>query len=73
MSFKIQVQTDSTGKWYDNAVRFETEAEAGDYAADLMDRWFAVREYRTTGSAEAVNYSYAGRNLQPTTESFSLT
>lgn len=28
MSFKPMVQTDSTGKWYGNALAFATEAEA---------------------------------------------
>jgi hypothetical protein len=28
MSFKPEVQTDSTGKWYGNALRFGTREEA---------------------------------------------
>jgi len=34
------------GKWYTNALRFDTEAEAKSYAADLHARWTLVRRSR---------------------------
>ena len=45
-SFKPQVQTDNSGRWYDNALRFETEAEAFESAESLAQRWFSVIAYR---------------------------
>jgi hypothetical protein len=62
-SFKPEVQTDSTGKWYGNALRFATEQEAFDSARDLAGRWFAVLAYRATESDDPVNYTYYDRKL----------
>lgn len=56
MSYKPEVQTDNTGKWYDNALRFATYDEAYANARDLAGRWFAVREYRATECDDPVNY-----------------
>ena len=64
MSFKPQVQTDSSGKWYGNALAFATEAEALDNAADLMGRWMLVRDYRVIASDEPVNYTYINHELK---------
>jgi hypothetical protein len=57
-SFKPEVQTDDSGQWYGNALRFATRQEAEDNARDLMDRWFAVRAYRASLSEDSVNYQY---------------
>ena len=46
MAWKPEVQTDSTGKWYQNGLAFATKEEAAQSAHDLMMRWFAVLEYR---------------------------
>jgi len=56
MSFAPEVQTDDSGKWYGNAVRFATEAEAQRWADDLSMRWFAVRATRAVASDDPVNY-----------------
>src|ERR1700682_6016253 len=64
MSFAPEVQTDSTGKWYGNALRFATHKEAMDNAADLSWRWFAVRDYRAASSSDPVNYSYTSGKLE---------
>lgn len=58
MSYKPEVQTDNTGKWYGNALRFATYNEAHDNARDLSLRWFAVRDFRATECDEPVNYRY---------------
>ena len=58
MSFKPQVQTDNSGTWYDNALRFATREEADASAQDLMSRWMLVREIRSTESEEPVNYKW---------------
>jgi hypothetical protein len=58
MSWKPEVTTDASGKWYGNALRFSTREEAESNARDLMDRWFAVRDCRATESTDPVNYSY---------------
>jgi hypothetical protein len=56
MSWKPEVIADNSGKWYGNALRFATKDEAEADAKDLMNRWFAVREYRATESTDPVNY-----------------
>lgn len=58
MSYMPEVQTDDTGKWYGNALRFATYQEAYENARDLSLRWFAVRDYRATECADPVNYRY---------------
>jgi hypothetical protein len=63
MSFKPEVQTDDTGKWYGNALRFATREEAEAQVADLMMRWTAVRNTRVVESADPVNYRYVGGRL----------
>jgi hypothetical protein len=63
MSFKPEVQTDDTGKWYGNALRFATREEAEAQVADLMMRWTAVRETRVVESTDPVNYRYVDGRL----------
>ena len=58
MSFKPEVQTDDTGKWYANALRFGTREEAEANVRDLMMRWLAVRETRVLECDDPVNYRY---------------
>jgi hypothetical protein len=55
MSFKPEVQTDNTGQWYGNALRFTTHAEAEAQVADLMLRWTAVRDTRVVECNDPVN------------------
>jgi hypothetical protein len=64
MSFKPEVQTDGTGKWYGNALRFATRAEAEAQVADLMMRWTAVRDTRVVESDDPVNYRYVDGRLE---------
>lgn len=56
MSYKPEVIADSSGKWYDNALRFATYDEALASAKDLASRWMLVREYRAVESPDPVNY-----------------
>jgi hypothetical protein len=63
MSFKPEVQTDNTGKWYDNALRFATREEAEAQVHDLSYRWLAVRETRVVESDDPVNYSFVDGRL----------
>lgn len=67
MSWKPEVQTDSTGKWYGNALRFATREEAEQNAADLSWRWTAVREHRATESDDPVSHSYTSGVLKSLT------
>jgi len=64
MSFKPEVQTDDSGKWYGNGLRFATEQEAVDNARDLMGRWLAVRDYRASESPDPVNYRWTPTGLE---------
>lgn len=63
MSYAPEVQTDNTGQWYGNAVRFATEAEAQAWALDRMMRWIAVRDTRVVESADPVNYRWVDNRL----------
>lgn len=58
MSWKPEYQTDNTGQWYGNALRFATEKEAMRNAACLFARWTAAREWRVVESSDPVNYSF---------------
>jgi hypothetical protein len=64
MSWKPEVQTDSSGKWYGNALRFATEEEALQQVHDLSLRWLLVRETRAVECADPVNYSYQDGQLE---------
>ncbi len=64
MSFAPEVQTDSTGKWYGNALRFATREEAEDNAENLRMRWLLVRETRAVESDDPVNYHWTEDGLK---------
>jgi hypothetical protein len=64
MSFKPEVQTDATGMWYGNALRFATRTEAEAQVADLMLRWTAVRDTRVVECGKPVNYRYVDGRLE---------
>lgn len=49
-SFKVEVQTDDSGKWYGNAARYWTQEAAQRAAENLFDRWTSVRKYRAVPS-----------------------
>lgn len=63
MSWKPEVQTDSSGKWYDNALRFATKEEAEEAAYALAMRWTLVREWRAVESEDPVNYTWIDKRL----------
>lgn len=69
MSFKAEVIADDSGKWSGNGMAFATEPEAEQYAKDLMNRWFLVREWRVVESDQPVNYKIEEGVLSATTES----
>ena len=56
MSWKPEVQADSTGTWATNAVRFATKEEAEAYLKDLYSRWTAVRSTRISECDDPVTY-----------------
>jgi len=62
-SWAPQVQTDNTGNWYGNALRFGTRQEAEDNARDLAARWFAVSAWRAIETDDPVNYTYIAGHL----------
>lgn len=49
-SFKVEVQTDDSGRWYGNAARYWTHEAAQRAAENLFDRWTLVRKYRAVPS-----------------------
>jgi hypothetical protein len=68
MSYAPEVVVDSSGKYYGNALRFATREEAEANVADLMMRWYAVRETRVVESEDPVNYRYVDHQLIPVEE-----
>ena len=64
MSFKPEVQTDNTGAWYGNALRFATREEAEASARDLAGRWLLVLAHRASESEDPVNYTYHNGQLK---------
>lgn len=64
MSFKPEVQTDGTGQWYGNALRFATREEAEANVADLMGRWLLVHNTRVVEIDDPVNYRWTDAGLQ---------
>jgi hypothetical protein len=59
MSFKVEVQADSTGTWAGNGLRFASQDEADDYGKDLAGRWTSVRHWRTVESDDPVTHRRA--------------
>jgi hypothetical protein len=57
-SWRPEVIADSSGQWAPNGLRFATKAEAELNVADLMNRWFAVRETRVVESEDEPNYRW---------------
>ena len=60
MSYRVEVTTDDTGRWYRNELHFETAQEADSYGADLWHRWTLVRDFRVVESAGIVDARFAG-------------
>lgn len=58
MSYAPEVQTDSTGKWYGNALRFATKEEAEKNVGVLMWNWAQVRDTRVIETDDPVNYKW---------------
>jgi hypothetical protein len=63
MSWAPEVTTDSTGKFYGNALRFAMKDEAEANVKDLSFRWFAVRDTRVVETDDPVNYKYVDHQL----------
>lgn len=57
-SYAPQVSTDTSGKFYGNALRFATKAEAEANVHDLMMRWFMVIDTRVVESDDPPNYRW---------------
>ena len=62
MSWRPEVKVE--GKWTGNAMTFETEREAKDYAKDLMHRWIKVNDYRAVKSTEKASYKWGDHKLE---------
>ena len=58
VSFRPEVQADSTGKYYGNAFRFATWGEANQYVQDLAFRWTLVTKTRIVLSDDPVNSAW---------------
>ena len=58
-SWAPEVQVDSSGKWYGNALRFATQEEAEQNVAALADRWYSVINTRAVQSLDPVAHTYS--------------
>jgi len=67
------VQTDSTGKYYSNYLKFPTRNQAEAYAIDLAGRWTAVKYWRVGETSEPANYQYHDGKIEPYHEKASST
>lgn len=63
MSFKPEFQTIGDSKFYDNAQRFATEAEALASANARMAVWTMCVAVRATESPDPVNYKWDGADI----------
>jgi hypothetical protein len=63
MSFKPEVTTDSSGKFYGNALTFATYDEALANAQDLSWRWTLVRDYRAVESTDPAIHTWVDGKL----------
>jgi hypothetical protein len=60
VSYKVELLLDDSDNWVGNdAIRFDTEQEAKDYAADLTMCWTLVRKTRVVESKNVTNYRWA--------------
>ena len=62
-SFKPEVSTDSSGKFYCNALAFATHEEALANAQELSWRWFSVRDFRAVESDDPVTHTWVNGKL----------
>jgi hypothetical protein len=62
MSWKPEFLID--GVWYDNAVRFATEAEAIANAKDKFSKWTMPTDYRSVESPDPANYRWTESGLE---------
>ena len=56
MSYRFEVFVQ--GKWYDNQVFFETEAEAQNAGYNKFFNWTQCDDYRVVESDQPVNYRW---------------
>jgi hypothetical protein len=61
-SWKVEVRTDSSGRWYGNAIRYATREEAVRAMHELELRWVAVREARVVGTEDPVLSMEGGKH-----------
>jgi len=65
MSYKPQVKVSGETSFNGNGQVFASRQEAEESALALMDRWFAVTEYRVVESDEPVNYKHVdGKDIR---------
>jgi hypothetical protein len=62
-SFRPMVRTGSDPKFYGNALRFATRAEALQNAQDLADRWTLVVDFNAEESDDPVKHTYIDGKL----------
>lgn len=64
-SWRPEVQTDDSGNWYQNGLRFATKEEAEANVANLKANWAAVRSTRVVESDDPPNYRWSIGGLMP--------
>ena len=56
MSWKCEVQVRNETGWHGNALRFPTEDQAQQYAANLFGRWLLVEQTRVVECLDPVRH-----------------
>ena len=64
MSYKVGCRTQTAESWVYNALRFDTQAEAETYGADLFGRWLALEAYEVHESDEPATYTMGDDGLK---------
>lgn len=58
MSYAIEVKVYNDDKFYPNAIRLATKAEADAYGRNKVYNWTMADTYRVVESTDATNYSW---------------
>ncbi len=66
MSYKVQIKVSGDPKFYDNAIRLATKAEAQAYGDNKLRSWTLAETYAVVETDDPVNYEWkADEGLVP--------
>lgn len=65
MTYRVEVQADSSGTWAGNGLAFDTVEQAEHYARNLTGRWMAVRYWHVVNEVGTVVRSSHPEEITP--------